>query len=74
MRKDFTISERVAIALAVAERMKGRNHRPSESDKCGNISTLTEEGETRDLAAAKAGLGSGKTYEARANRLAACRT
>ena len=48
----------VAIAEAVAERLQGRNKRP---EKSGNISGLTEQGETRDLAAAKAGLGSGKT-------------
>lgn len=47
----------VAIAEAVAERLQGRNKRP---EKSGNISGLTEQGETRDLAAAKAGLGSGK--------------
>ena len=60
-RKALTISERVAMAEAVAERLKGRNHRP---EKHGNISTLTDQGATRDLAAAKAGLGSGKTLEA----------
>ncbi len=48
----------MAIAAAVAERLKGRNHRPGKS---GNISGLTDKGETRDLAAAKAGLSSGKT-------------
>ena len=47
----------VAIAEAVAERLLGRNKRP---EKHGNISTLTDQGATRDLAAAKAGLGSGK--------------
>ena len=52
------MSERVAIAEAVAERLQGRNKRP---EKHGNISTLTDQGATRDLAAAKAGLGSGKT-------------
>lgn len=48
----------VAIAEAVAERLQGRNKRP---EKHGNISTLTDQGATRDLAAAKAGLGSGET-------------
>ena len=55
------MSERVAIAEAVAERLQGRNKRP---EKSGNISTLIDHGKTRDLAAAKAGLGSGKTLEA----------
>lgn len=54
VRKSFTVSERVAIAAAVEERLQGRNHRP---EKSGNISGVTEQGETRDLAAAKAGLG-----------------
>ena len=61
MRKGFTVSERVAIAEAVTERLQGRNKRP---EKHGNISTLTDQGATRDIAAAKAGLGSGKTLEA----------
>lgn len=61
-RKAFTVSERVAIAEAVAERLKGRQGSPG---KGGNISTFPEDsGKTRDLAAAKAGLGSGKTLEA----------
>jgi len=59
-RKAFTISERVAIADAVSERLAGRVGRPGNS---GNIS-LIDSGQTRDLAATKAGLGSGKTYEA----------
>lgn len=61
MRKDFTVSERVAIADAVARTLEGRNHRPA---KCGNFSTVTDERKTRDLAAEKAGLGSGKINEA----------
>jgi hypothetical protein len=60
-RKEPTISEKVALAEAIAERLQGRNKRP---EKSGNISTLTEQGATRDIAAAKAGLGSGKTLEA----------
>lgn len=60
-RKEPTISEKVALAEAIAERLQGRNKRP---EKHGNISTLTDQGATRDIAAAKAGLGSGKTLEA----------
>ena len=60
-RKEPTVSEKVALAGAIAERLQGRNKRP---EKHGNISTLTDQGATRDLAAAKAGLGSGKTLEA----------
>ena len=53
--------ERVAIAEAVAERLAG----PGRPRNGGNISTISEDsGKRRDLAAAKAGLGSGKTLEA----------
>ena len=56
MRKNFVTSERVAIATAMIPKYEGRNHRPSNSDKCGNISTLIEEGKSRDIVAAKVGL------------------
>ncbi len=59
-RKEPTVSEKVALAQAIAERLHGRNKRP---EKHGNISTLNDQGATRDIAAAKAGLGSGKTLE-----------
>ena len=65
MRKSFTISERVEIAQAVAKKYEGRVGNPAFRANCGNISTIAEDGvKTRDLAAAKAGLGCGKTYEA----------
>jgi hypothetical protein len=64
MRKAFTVSERVAIAQAVAEKLEGRQLANLKQNRPGNISGSVENGETRDLAAAKAGLGSGKTYEA----------
>lgn len=66
VRKAFTVSERVAIAEAVAERLKGRQGSNQFKAKGGgNISTSFEDsGKTRDLAAAKAGFGSGKTLEA----------
>lgn len=57
-------SERVAIAEAVAERLKGRVGNPKLKTNCGNISTIEDGQKTRDLAAAKAGFGSGKTLEA----------
>lgn len=53
----------MAIAAAVAERLKGRAGNPRRKTNSGNIS-LIDSGQTRDLAAAKAGLGSGKTLEA----------
>jgi ParB family chromosome partitioning protein len=65
MRKEFTVSERVAIAQAVAAKLGPRHgSNQYEAKGGGNISTSSEEGKTRDIAAAKAGLGSGKTYEA----------
>jgi hypothetical protein len=51
----------VAIAEAVAERLGKRQGGDRKTDQSGNISTLIDHGKTRDLAAAKAGLGSGKT-------------
>ena len=63
MRKAFTVSERVAIAQAVAENLKDRQGGDRKSDQAGNISHLIDKGRTTDIAAAKAGLGSGKTYE-----------
>ena len=54
----------VAIAEAVAERLGKRQGGDRKTDQSGNISTLIDHGKTRDLAAAKAGLGSGKTLEA----------
>ena len=61
-RKEPTVSEKVALAQAIAERLKGRQGR---SEKGGNVSTFSDDaGKTRDLAADKAGLGSGKALEA----------
>ena len=56
----------LAIAQRIAERLQGRHgSNQFEVKGCGNISTSScEAGKTRDLAAAKAGLGSGKTLEA----------
>lgn len=64
IRKSFTVTERLAIAQRIAERLHGRHGGDRKSDQGGNISTLDEAGKTRDIAAAKAGLGSGKTLEA----------
>jgi hypothetical protein len=63
MRKAFLVSEQVAIAEAIAEKLAGRQGAGHHTSKHGNISTL-DTGTTRDIAAAKAGLGSGKTLEA----------
>lgn len=53
----------MALAEAIAERLRGRVGNPEFRANSGNISGI-EKGETKDLAAAKAGLGSGKTLEA----------
>ena len=54
---------RVAIAEAVAERLGKRHGERTDLGTSGNIS-LSDKGRNSDLAAAKAGLGSGKTLEA----------
>ena len=64
MREAFRVSERVAIAEAVAEKLQGRHLATLAQNRSGNISGAADVGKTRDLAAAKAGLGSGKTLEA----------
>ncbi len=51
------------MAEAVAERLGKRQGERSDLATSGNIS-LSDKGQTRDLAAAKAGLGSGKRLEA----------
>jgi hypothetical protein len=63
IRKQFTVTERLAIAQRIAERLQGRVGNPELHANSGNISGI-ERGDTRDIAAAKAGLGSGKTLEA----------
>lgn len=63
IRKQFTVTERLAIAQRIAERLQGRVGNPELHANSGNISGI-ERGDTRDIAAAKAGLGSGKTMEA----------
>jgi len=63
MRKQFTVTERLAIAQRISERMQGRVGGDRKSDQAGNISGM-DKGDTRDIAARRAGLGSGKTLEA----------
>ena len=61
-RKQFTTSERKAIAEAIEEELSARERRgrPSKSPApAGN----KERGETADIAAKKAGLGSAETYQ-----------
>lgn len=54
----------LAIAQRIAERLQGRQMANLVQNRAGNISGSGEPGDTRDLAAAKAGIGSGKTLEA----------
>lgn len=53
----------MALAEAIAERLGKRQGQRTDLGTSGNISG-SERGETKDIAAAKAGLGSGKTLEA----------
>ena len=48
------------------ERLAARNggDRKSDEFQSGNFSGLKDKGDSRDLAAERAGFGSGKTYEA----------
>ena len=62
-RKTPTVSERVALAEAIAERLGQRKGQRTDLVTSGNI-TGSDKGDTRDIAAAKSGLGSGKTLEA----------
>lgn len=59
-RKDFTPEERVDIGEAVERLLGERRGRPV---KGGKISTFSETGKTRDIAARKAGFRNSKTYE-----------
>lgn len=60
VRKDFTPSERVAIAEAVRAALGERQGQRTDLQHTDNG---PEVGETRDIAAKKAGFGSGKQYE-----------
>ena len=55
MREAFRITERVAIADVVAAKLAQRHGGDRKTVQAGNISGLKSEGDTRDLAAAKAG-------------------
>ena len=61
VRKDFTASERVEIGRAV-ERVLGERQ-GQRSDQLRDNCPTVDAGRSRDIAARKAGFGSGKTYE-----------
>ncbi len=60
VRKDFTVSERVAIAGAIEAEIGERRGRPSEENP-QHVAELNGQ-ETRDVAAEKAGFGNHETY------------
>ena len=65
MRKAFTVSERVAIGEAIEAEIKTDAEKRMKSGVENPVENFPQGGEkTRDLAAAKAGFGSGKTLEA----------
>ena len=67
-RGAFSVSDRVAIAEALAVKIKAdaeaRQLAKLKQNRSGNITGTDDSGDARDLIAAKAGLGSGKTLEA----------
>lgn len=63
-RKEPTVSEKVALAEVIAERLQGRQLANLKQNREGNISHSDDTGRTKDIAATKVGLGCGKTLEA----------
>ena len=61
MRKQFTPTERMAIGKATEKQLGERQGQ--RTDKLGENFPQVEKGRTADIAAKKAGLGSGKTFE-----------
>jgi ParB family transcriptional regulator, chromosome partitioning protein len=60
LRKDFTVSERVAIGRAVEESLGERRGRPKENVQ--NLAQLPAGEKTRDFAAEKSGFGNAESY------------
>ena len=60
LRKDFTVSERVAIGGAVEVSLGERRGRPKENVQ--NLAQLPAGEKTRDIAAEKSGFGNAKSY------------
>lgn len=65
-RKEPTVSEKVALVGAIAEREKwlAEQRMKSGGQPLGNISPGSDTGRVSDIIAQKVGLGSGKTLEA----------
>jgi ParB family transcriptional regulator, chromosome partitioning protein len=60
VRKDFSVSERVAIGAAVEAELGERRGRPKENVQ--NLAQLPGGEKTRDIAAEKSGFGNAETY------------
>ena len=63
VRKDFTPSERVAIAQAIQAELGNRQGQRTDIQLQGNFPEVHPGVQTRDIAAQKAGFGNAKTYE-----------
>lgn len=62
LRKDFTVSERVAIGKALEEQLGERRGRPTELENPANLPEFQGK-ETREIAAQQAGFGGARTYQ-----------
>jgi ParB-like nuclease family protein/DNA methylase len=62
IRKDFTPSERVAIAKAIEQKVGNRQGQRTDRCPVGKIPQVAPGKKTREIAAEKAGFGNDKTY------------
>ena len=62
IRKDFTPSERVAIARAIEHEVGNRQGQRTDRKPVGKIPQVAPGKKTREIAATKAGFGNDKTY------------
>jgi ParB family chromosome partitioning protein len=62
IRKDFTPSERVAIAKAIERQIGNRRGQRTDQERVGKIPQVEPGKKTREAAAEKAGFGNDKTY------------
>ncbi len=63
IRKDFTPSERVAIGKAIEAEIGSRQGQRTDQELVGNCAQVATGVKTREIAAAKAGFDSPRTYE-----------
>jgi phosphopentomutase len=62
MRKDFTVSERVAIGKAIEEYLGNRQGQRTDKELVANFPQVKPGRKTREIAAEKAGFGNDATY------------